>query len=94
MIIFLFQDCNPNVAATFYWEIFNRSIRIEGCVEKLSEAESTKYFHERPVLSQIAATASYQSAPIESRDVLCKREAVLEEEYTNVGKQVPRPSFW
>ncbi|VVC92150.1 unnamed protein product [Leptidea sinapis] len=85
---------NPNVAATFYWEVLNRSIRIEGKVEKLSEEESTKYFHTRPVPSQIVACASYQSTPIESRDVLCEREGVLEAEYMIPDKEVPKPSYW
>ncbi|XP_068633131.1 pyridoxine/pyridoxamine 5'-phosphate oxidase-like isoform X1 [Battus philenor] len=85
---------NPNVAATFYWEILNRSVRIEGQVEKLSEDESTIYFHSRPVPSQIAACASYQSTPIMSRDVLCEREGKLEAEYIIPGKEVPKPKYW
>lgn len=93
MVLF-FQSENPNVAATFYWEVLNRSVRIEGHVEKLSEEESTNYFHSRPVPSQIAACTSYQSTPIESRDTLCEREAVLEAEYMIPGKEVPKPEFW
>ncbi|KAJ2948993.1 hypothetical protein O0L34_g5932 [Tuta absoluta] len=85
---------NPNVAATFYWESLNRSIRIEGHVEKVPAEESTRYFHARPVASQIAACASHQSTPIESRDVLCERESVFEKEYMIPGKEVPRPDYW
>lgn len=85
---------NPNVAATFYWEILNRSVRIEGCVEKLSEEESTTYFHSRPVPSQIAACTSSQSTPIESRDVLCEKERVLEQQYMIPQKEIPKPSYW
>lgn len=92
--LYFFQDANPNVAATFYWEILNRSVRIEGDVEKLDTAESTKYFHSRPVPSQIAACASYQSTPIKSRDVLCERESVLEADYLIPQKEVPKPEFW
>ena len=88
------METNPNVAATFYWEILNRSVRIEGHVEKLDETESTKYFHSRPVPSQIAACASFQSAPIESRDVLCERESILEADYMIPGIEVPKPTFW
>lgn len=88
------MDLNPNVAATFYWEVFNRSVRIEGSVEKLSEEESIKYFHTRPVPSQIAASVSLQSTPIESRDILCEKESVLEAKYLIPGKEVPKPSFW
>lgn len=85
---------NPNVAATFYWECLKRSIRIEGHVEKLSVEESIKYFHSRPVLSQIAACASRQSTPIESRDVLCEKEKALEKEYLVPGAEVPKPDYW
>lgn len=88
------QDLNQNVAATFYWEVLNRSVRIEGYVEKLSVEESTRYFHSRPVPSQIAACVSYQSTPIQSRDVLCERESVLEAEYMIPGKEVPKPDYW
>lgn len=89
-----FQACNPEVAATFYWDVLNRCIRIEGRAEKLSEEENTKYFHERPVPSQIAACASYQSTPIESRDILCERESVLEAEYMIPEREVPKPKYW
>ncbi|CAH2048525.1 unnamed protein product, partial [Iphiclides podalirius] len=85
---------NPNVAATFYWEVLNRSVRIEGFVEKLSEEESIRYFHSRPIPSQIAACASYQSMPITSRDILCEREKKLEADYMIPGKEVPKPSYW
>lgn len=90
----MFQSENPNVAATFYWEVLNRSIRIEGHVDKLSVEEATTYFHTRPVPSQIAACASYQSTPIASRDVLCEREAVLEAKYIIPEKEVPKPDYW
>lgn len=72
----------------------NRSIRIEGEVGVLSDEESTKYFHSRPVPSQIGAAASYQSQPIQSRDILCEREKILEEKYTEKGITVPKPDFW
>ncbi|XP_041979441.1 pyridoxine/pyridoxamine 5'-phosphate oxidase-like [Aricia agestis] len=88
------MEQNPRVAATFYWEVLNRSVRIEGVVEKVSEEDSVKYFHSRPVPSQIAACASYQSTPIESRDVLCEREKALEAEYMMPGKEVPKPAYW
>ena len=44
-------------------------IRVEGSVRKLSEEESTKYFHSRPKSSQIGACVSRQSTVIASRDV-------------------------
>lgn len=89
-----FQNVNPYVAATFYWESLYRSVRIEGYVEKMSEEDSTVYFHSRPIPSQIAAWASYQSTPIESRDVLLAREAALEQTYLVPELEVPRPDYW
>lgn len=44
-------------------------IRIDGRVEKLSEAESNAYFRSRPLDSQISGAISQQSQPISSREV-------------------------
>jgi pyridoxine/pyridoxamine 5'-phosphate oxidase len=41
--------------------------RVEGAVEKVSEAESTEYYHSRPRGSQIGAWVSEQSQTIASR---------------------------
>lgn len=85
---------NPHVAATFYWEYLNRAVRIEGIVEKLSAEESEKYFHSRPVTSQIGASVSFQSQVIPSRDVLIEKEHELEDKYTSKGLPIPKPDFW
>ena len=37
-------DQNPKVAALFTWLPLERQIKIEGSVEKISKAESLKYF--------------------------------------------------
>lgn len=47
------QAANPNVALTFYWFPLHRSVRIEGVASKIDRAESEKYFHERPLGSQV-----------------------------------------
>ena len=41
-------DSNPNAALTFWWCGLERSIRIEGSVEKISPKESDAYFASRP----------------------------------------------
>ena len=92
--MFILQKENPNAALTFYWDAFNRSVRIEGTVDLLPDRESEEYFRSRPVPSQIGASSSYQSQPIASRVVLCEREKIIEEKYTNQGLEIPKPDYW
>lgn len=60
---------NNLAALTFWWGPSNRSVRIEGRVSRVSEAESTEYFKSRPRDSQLSAIASKQSSVIASREV-------------------------
>ncbi|XP_054286748.1 pyridoxine/pyridoxamine 5'-phosphate oxidase-like isoform X1 [Macrosteles quadrilineatus] len=83
---------NPNAAITFYWEPLHRSVRIEGKVRRVPEADSDQYFHSRPRASQIGTACSNQSSVIESRATLTEKEAELEQLYAN--KEVPRPPHW
>ncbi|XP_022096785.1 pyridoxine-5'-phosphate oxidase-like isoform X1 [Acanthaster planci] len=85
---------NPHAALCFYWEILSRSVRIEGPVERLTEEESTKYFHSRPPTSQIGAVVSHQSTVIESRDVLTSKDNELKEKYLSTGLAIPKPNYW
>ena len=82
---------NPNAALLFFWSELERQVRIEGRVEKTSEAESEQYFHSRPLGSRLAAIASAQSAPVASR-------AALDAGYAAVaaasGEQPQRPPHW
>jgi pyridoxamine 5'-phosphate oxidase len=82
---------NPFAALLFFWPELERQIRIEGKVERTSDAESDKYFHSRPLKSRLAAIASAQSRPIANR-------AALEENYEatarQVGEEPPRPLNW
>lgn len=83
---------NPVAALTFFWPELERQVRIEGRVEKVTEAESDIYFNSRPRGSQLGAWVSYQSEVISSRDVLEARQKELE---TQFGDQpIPRPPHW
>jgi len=84
---------NPKAALVLHWKELERQICIRGSITKTSEAESANYFHMRPLGSQIGATASNQSQPIESRATLLTREQKLTERYAE-SKQVPLPKFW
>ena len=83
---------NPRAALLFYWRPPGKQIRVEGRVERVSEAESTAYFATRPRGSQLAAWASRQSRPLSSREGLETRYAELQREYE--GRDVPLPPHW
>jgi pyridoxamine 5'-phosphate oxidase len=83
---------NPRAALVFYWRPLGKQVRVEGPVERVSESESAAYFATRPRGSQLAAWASHQSQPLESREELERRYAELEREYD--GREVPRPPHW
>jgi pyridoxamine 5'-phosphate oxidase len=83
---------NPRAAIISHWPVLERQIRTEGEVEKLTEEESTAYFHSRPRGSQLGAWASDQSAPLESPEELKRRFKEFDKKYAT-GK-VPLPPFW
>ena len=85
-------DQNPRAALVFYWRPLGKQVRVEGRVERVSGAESAAYFATRPRGSQLAAWASQQSRPLESREQLERRYAELDREYA--GREVPRPPHW
>ncbi|BBN00433.1 pyridoxamine 5'-phosphate oxidase [Marchantia polymorpha subsp. ruderalis] len=84
---------NPRAALVFFWDKFNRSVRIEGPVEKVPEEESDNYFHSRPRGSQIGAMVSSQSSVIEGRHVLDQCYKDLVDKYAD-GAVIPKPDYW
>lgn len=82
----------PKAAMLFPWLQLERQVRIEGDVEKVSAAESLKYFASRPRESQIGAWVSDQSSVIDSRAMLMNKFAELRQKFK--GGEVPLPSFW
>ena len=85
-------EANPLCALLFYWGELERQVRIEGRAYRISEEESDAYFLSRPRGSRLAAWASEQSRPVESRSILEERVRALEADYG--GREVPRPPFW
>lgn len=86
------METDPFVSLTFFWKELERQVRIEGKVEKTSDAESSEYFAVRPRGSQIGAWASAQSEHLENREELEERTRLLEEKFA--GSEVPRPPHW
>ncbi|MCG1017882.1 MULTISPECIES: pyridoxamine 5'-phosphate oxidase [Burkholderiaceae] len=82
---------NPYATLLFYWIELERQIRIEGKVNKTTDAESDAYFASRPVGSRIGAWASEQSAVLHDRAELQAREAHFAAQF---GDNPPRPPHW
>ncbi len=86
-------SAHPKAALVFNWLELQRQVRVEGKVEKLSEAESTAYFQSRPKASQIGAWASPQSQVIPDRVILETQKTALEATYANQDS-LPKPPNW
>jgi pyridoxamine 5'-phosphate oxidase len=82
---------NPRACLLFYWSPVWRQVRIEGSIEKVSDAESEEYFQSRPLGSKLGAWASNQSEVIASRANLEARFAEIQKRF---GDNVPRPPHW
>ena len=83
---------NSQVSLLFVWLELDRQVQISGRAEKISTAESARYFMSRPKDSQIAAWVSSQSSRLSSRQVLLQK---FQEMKTKIGEgKVPLPSFW
>ena len=82
---------NPYAALQFHWVELERVVRIEGRMEKISDAESDAYFHSRPLDSRIGAWASPQSQVIDGRGVLVSNAAKYAAQFM---LNPPRPPHW
>jgi pyridoxamine 5'-phosphate oxidase len=82
---------NDHAALLFHWIDLERQVRIEGRVERLTDAENDAYFHSRPLASRIGAIASAQSHPISTREALEAKYADAEKQH---GNRPARPERW
>ncbi|MEX1116690.1 MAG: pyridoxamine 5'-phosphate oxidase [Akkermansiaceae bacterium] len=83
---------NPRVSLLFPWITLERQVIIQGVAEKISTAESLKYFASRPRESQIGAWVSNQSEVITSRKFLMQKLAEIGDKFSK--GEIPLPSFW
>ncbi len=84
---------NPFAALTFYWHALERQVRIEGRVERTTEAESDAYFASRPSTSRIGAWSSPQSRVIPGRAYLEELFARFRQQHPD-DASIPRPEHW
>ncbi len=83
---------NPAVALLFPWLPLERQVSVTGRAEKISAAESLKYFLSRPRDSQIGAWASRQSEVITTRSLLETKFAEMKAKF--LSGEVPLPDYW
>ena len=83
---------NPKVSLLFPWITLERQVIIQGQAEKISTAESLRYFASRPRESQIGAWVSNQSEVITSRKFLMLKLSEIREKFHH--GEIPLPSFW
>jgi pyridoxamine 5'-phosphate oxidase len=83
---------NPQVSLLFPWITLERQVIIQGRAEKISTAESLRYFASRPRDSQLGAWVSNQSEVITSRKFLMQKLAEMREKFRH--GEIPLPSFW
>lgn len=93
-------DLTKRAACVLHWPNEQRQVRIEGSVERLSDAESDEYFQQRAVISRLGAWASLQSRPLGARADLLRAVA---EQAMRFGVDllkptgthaIPRPPNW
>ena len=79
---------NPQVSLLFPWVILERQVIVQGRAEKISAAESLRYFSSRPRESQLGAWVSDQSSVISSRKLLMLKLAEIKDKFAH--GEVPR----
>lgn len=84
---------HPKAALCFHWKSQRRQVRLRGTVSKLAPERSDAYFGARAPQSRIAAIASDQSRPLETRETFTTRVAELSEIYGD-SEDIPRPDHW
>ncbi len=83
---------NNRVSLLFPWYPLGRQVKITGLAEKISVAESLKYFSTRQRGSQLGAWSSHQSQVIKTRAMLDSMVEKIKHKFAN--GEVPLPDFW
>jgi pyridoxamine 5'-phosphate oxidase len=83
---------NRQVALLFLWAKLARQVAITGIAEKISPAESARYFASRPRDSQLGAWISKQSSVLTSRQLLMMELEKIKSRFFK--GEVPLPDFW
>jgi pyridoxamine 5'-phosphate oxidase len=85
---------NGRAALVLHWGTpLRRQVRVEGSVERLTEAESLEYFRTRARESRLGAWASPQSRPLADRAELDRSLAEVEARFAS-EREIPLPPSW
>ena len=82
----------PRATLLFFWNHFERQVRVRGTMSRTSREQSAGYFAKRPRTSQLAALASPQSEVLADRAALEALFAAASEKHE--GRPVPLPEDW
>ncbi len=83
---------NPRVALLFPWLALERQVKIQGTAEKISRAETVKYFLSRPVGHRLGAWVSNQSSVVSSKALLLNKLEEMKRKFAD--GEIPCPDFW
>jgi pyridoxamine 5'-phosphate oxidase len=83
---------NPRAALCFHWPPLEAQVRVEGTVQRVTDAEADAYFASRARGSQLGAWVSLQSQPITHAGDVDRRLAEFGRMFE--GRDVPRPPHW
>jgi len=84
---------HDRVSLLFPWYGLKRQVIVSGRAQRTDAITSDAFFDRRPHGARLAAIASEQSEPIDSRDTLDERMSLLEDQYPE-GDHIPRPEKW
>jgi pyridoxamine 5'-phosphate oxidase len=84
---------HDRVSLLFPWYGLKRQVIVSGRAQRTDAITSDAFFDRRPHGARLAAIASDQSEPVDSRDTLDERMSELEDQYPE-GDHIPRPEKW
>jgi pyridoxamine 5'-phosphate oxidase len=87
------RAAHDRVSLLFPWYGLKRQVIVSGRAQRTDAITSDAFFDRRPHGARLAAIASDQSEPIDSRETLDERMALLEDQYPE-GEHIPRPEKW
>ena len=84
-------QARPAACLVFQWSDLERQVRIDGSVERVSDAASDAYYASRPLGARLSAWASSQSETVATRAVL---ERSMQDTSLRYADNPPRPPHW